>query len=82
MAKESMSERNSNPEYFETISCKCGRATDLLKHRYSEEFACVDCANDLANKYREEKEREEETFGREGYYAEMSLNQIMQERNS
>jgi len=86
MAKETMSERNSNPEYFEVIECEaegCKSTHGLLKHRYSETYMCLDCVNALATKIREEKEREdEELFGNEGYYTEMSYNQLLQERNA
>lgn len=45
---ESMSERNINPRYYETIQCeKCGTKEDLLMHRYADDIMCVHCVNDL-----------------------------------
>jgi hypothetical protein len=86
MAKESMSERNSNPFYFELVTCSgenCQSTSDLLVHRYSGEHMCATCINKLVEKINEEKEREhEDVFGKEGYYTDMSYNQLLQERSA
>lgn len=63
MGKETQSERNSNPIYFEVIQCSasgCDRKTDLLKHNSSEEILCVDCVNKLVEEIEHAKMIEEE----------------------
>lgn len=90
MAKESMIERNSNPEYFEKIECSaegCNSTEDLLRHRYSEDYMCTVCANKLVEKIKEEKEKEhEEIFGARIYpfYGEIEqdFNDLIQEREA
>lgn len=87
MAKETMSERNSNPAYFERIECEaegCKSTENLLKHRYAETYCCVSCANKLATKLREEKEREiEELYGpHESFRKDMALSDLISEREA
>lgn len=63
MAKESMNEKNNNPTYYEVPTCSvsgCGRTTDLLKHRYSEDLTCESCVNEMVEKLEHEKMIEEE----------------------
>lgn len=66
----------SNPKHFESISCqKCGSTHELQRHRYSDEIQCVHCVNDeLATIAKQANERE-------GYYYELSYNQLCEERN-
>lgn len=83
MAKETMTERNSNPAYYETIFCSvsgCGRTEDLLKHRYSDEMTCVTCVNAMVEKIEEQKRIEEEEFERHDDYRDFSYNQLLTER--
>ena len=75
MPRETMSERKSNPAYYEKIECSsedCNSTEDLLKHRYSEEYLCAFCANKLVETIQAKKEKEhEEIYGREIYYTDI-----------
>lgn len=63
MFKETLSERNSNPKYYESIQCEaqgCTERHDLLFHRYSETFMCTNHVNQLMA-----EASKEENVGRE-----------------
>jgi hypothetical protein len=88
--KETMIERNSNPEYYEKIECGaegCRSTEDLLVHKYTGEHMCPSCVNKLEEKIRKEKEQEhEEIFGARIYpfYGEIEqdFNELLIERNA
>ena len=84
MPRETQTEKNNNPAYYETISCEdCGGIEHLRMHASAKDIICVDCLNKVLARASEEKEREhEEIFGREGYYTDMSYNELLQERNA
>lgn len=87
MAKETMSERNSNPEYFEVIECEakdCKETNGLLRHRFNESYICPACLNNLMNEVRDQKEREiEELYGpHESFRKDMALSDLITEREA
>lgn len=85
MAKETMPERNSNPEYFEVIECEaegCKETNGLLRHRFNESYICPTCLNNLLNEVRDQKERElDELYGyTDSFKKDMALSDLITER--
>lgn len=83
MCRESMSERNKNPKYYETIQCEnCGSTEGLTLHAYANDILCIGCVND---KLAEAAREDEEVTGR--YYDEDKadedrLEYLIQEREA
>lgn len=85
MPRETMSERNSNPFYFESIQCeKCGSIENLRLHKHSGDVACVICVNvAMAEAAREDEESN--VIGRiydEDRASENRLEFLLQEREA
>lgn len=79
MPRETMSERNNNPAYYEVIACEeCGGTEGLQRHAFAKDIMCVICINVLLAEAASEDEGNE----KEGYYTDMSYNELLQERNA
>lgn len=83
MPRQTMSERNSDPFYFETIQCsECCGVDGLLKHKFTDELTCSACVDKINKAFNEAKKEAEENQVKEGYYTDFSYNELLQERNA
>lgn len=66
MPRQTMSERNSDPFYFETIQCsECCGVDGLLKHKFTDELTCSACVDKINDDFNAAKRIDEETLYRD-----------------
>ena len=61
MPRQTMSERNADPFYFEVIQCsECCGVDGLLKHKFTDELTCANCVDKINADFNAAKKMDEE----------------------